>query len=74
MIKKTIFGLAASLVLNEELKSLDFAALMSGDKTAALSEITTHFPNAKVEIVEVNEGALKCTDTAKFYRLKLSVK
>lgn len=29
---------------------------------------------AKVEIEEVNEGALKCTDTAKFYRLKLSVK
>lgn len=47
------------------------AAVLSGDANA--EAFKTRFPNAKVEIVEVNEGALKCSDNAKFYRLKLSV-
>lgn len=56
-----------SFEIDEEL----LAAVLAGDANAQVFK--ARFPNAKVEIIEVNEGALKCDENAKFYRLKLSV-
>lgn len=46
-------------------------SIFSGNENADVFK--TRFPNAKVEIVEVNEGALKSGPNEKFYRLKLSL-
>lgn len=56
-----------SFAIDEELLS----AVLAGDANAQIFK--TRFPNAKVEIIEVNEGALKSGENAKFYRLKLNL-
>lgn len=58
---------ATSFEIDEELLSAVFGANPNH------SIFKTRFPNAKVSILEVNEGALHCDDNAKFYRLKLEL-
>lgn len=58
---------ATSFEIDEELLAAVFG------ENPSHSTFKTRFPNAKVEIIKVNEGALRSGPGAKFYRLKLSL-
>lgn len=66
---------AAQQAVEDEVPSIDMAELVAGNLEDAVKAINEKY-NGKVEasLVEVTEGTLKSTDTAKFYKLSITIK